>query len=47
MALKDLGITDQASVSRLALTGEDGNAILTHTMVAWLGFAVIDVFFTK
>lgn len=47
MALLDLGVTDQACVSRVALTGVGGDAILTDAVVAWLWLAVIDVFFTK
>lgn len=47
VALLDLDITDGACVSRLALTGEGGDSILTHTMVAWLWLAIIDVLFTE
>lgn len=47
VALLDLDITDGASVSSITLTGEDGNAIFTQTMVAWLWYAVIDVLLTK
>lgn len=47
VALLDLNITDGARVSRIALTGEGGDAIFTHTVVAWLWYAVIDVLLTK
>lgn len=47
MALLDLDITDGACVSRLALTGEGGDAVSAHTVVAWLWYAVIDVVLTK
>lgn len=47
VALLDLDVADGACVSRLALTGEGGDAIFTHTMVAWLWHAVIDVVLTK
>ena len=46
VALLDLDVTDRAYVSRIALTGKGGDAIFTHTMVAWLWYAVIDVFLT-
>lgn len=47
VALLDLDITDGPCVSRIALTGEGGDAIFTHTMVARLWYAVIDVLLTK
>ena len=47
MALLDLDVTDGARVSRIALAGEGGDAVFTHTMVAWLWYAVIDVLLTK
>lgn len=47
VALLDLDVTDGACVSRIALTGEGGNSIFTHTMVAWLWYTVIYVLLTK
>lgn len=47
MALVDLDVADRACVPRLALTGEGGDAVFTHTMVAWLWHAVVDVVLTK
>lgn len=47
VALLDLDVTDGTCVSRIALTGEGGNAILTHTMVTWRWHTVIDVLLTK
>lgn len=47
VALLDLDITDRACVSRVALTCEGGNAILTHTVVARCWYTVIDVLLTK
>lgn len=47
VALLNLDITDGACVSRIALTGEGGDAIFTHTVVAWLRYAVIDVLLTE
>lgn len=47
VALLDLDITDGARISRIAFTGEGGNAIFTHTMVAWRRNTVIDVLLTK
>ena len=47
VALLDLDVTDGARVSRIALAGEDGDAVFTFTMVAWLWDAVIDVLLTK
>lgn len=47
MALLDLDVTDGAYVSGMALTGEGGDAVFTHTVVARLWYAVIDVLFTK
>lgn len=46
VALVELDITDGAGVSRIALTGVGGNTILTHTVVAWIWLAVIDVLLT-
>lgn len=47
MALLDLDVTDGPRVSWIALTGEGGNAILTHAMVARCWHTVIDVLLTK
>lgn len=47
VALLDLDIADGACVSRVALTGEGGDAVFTQTMVAWLRYTVIDVLLTK
>lgn len=47
VALVELDITDGAGVSRIALTGVGGNTILTHTVVAWIWLAVIDVLLTQ
>jgi len=47
VALLDLDVTDGAYVSGMALTGEGGDAVFTHTVVARLWYAVIDVLFTK
>lgn len=47
VALVELDITDGAGVSRIALTGVGGNTILTHTVVAWIWLAVVDVLLTE
>lgn len=47
VALLDLEVADGACVPRVALTGEGGDGIFTHTVVAWLRDAVIDVIFTQ
>ncbi len=47
VALLDLNVTDGACVSRIALTGEGGDAVFTQTMVAWLWHTVIYVLLTK
>lgn len=47
VALLELDITDGPCVARIALTGEGGDAVLTHTMMTWLWHTVIDVLFTK
>lgn len=31
----------------MALTGEGGDAVFTHTVVAWLWYAVVDVLLTE
>lgn len=47
VALLDLDITDGACISRIALAGEGGDAIPTHTIVTWRWIAVIDVLLTN
>lgn len=47
VALLHLDIADRANIPRIALTREGGDAILTHTMVAWFWHTVIDVLLTK
>jgi len=47
VALLDLDITDGACVSRNALTVEGGDAIFTHTMMAWWWITIINVLLTK
>jgi hypothetical protein len=47
VALHDLDVTYGAGVARVAVTGEGGDAITTHTMVAGLRVTVIYVLFTQ
>lgn len=47
VALLDLDVADGARVSRIALTGEGGDAVFTRAMVARLRYTVVDVVPTK
>lgn len=47
VALLDLNVTNGSSVSRIALTGESGDPVSTHAIVAWWGDAVIYVLLTE
>lgn len=47
VALLNLDVADGAGVSRVALAGEGGDAVLAHAVVARLRFAVVDVLLTE
>lgn len=47
VALLHLDVADGAGVSWVTLTGEGGDAVFTHTMMARLGHTVIDVLLTE
>lgn len=47
VALLDLDVADGAGVSRVTLTGEGGDAVFTHAVMARLGHTVINVLLTE